>query len=81
MDDLERVGGDSGQPGADQERAFGVVERDQRRRAEEMALGLGEQTTDEMALLFINVIPDRFLDLPKFLRAMAGRRAAQGAAP
>jgi hypothetical protein len=41
----------------------------------------GEQTTDEMSLLFINVIPDRFLDIPKFLRAMAARRGALTANP
>jgi mono/diheme cytochrome c family protein len=44
-------------------------------------VGFGEQTTDEMALLFINVIPDRFLDIPKFLRSMASRRGALTAAP
>jgi hypothetical protein len=34
----------------------------------------GEQTTDEMSILFVNIIPDRFLDIPKFLRAMASSR-------
>jgi len=41
----------------------------------------GEQTTDEMCLLFVNIIPDRFRDIPAFLRAMVTRRSAVSATP
>jgi hypothetical protein len=40
----------------------------------------GEQTADEMCLLFVNIIPDHLLDIPKFLRAMASQRSAASAA-
>jgi hypothetical protein len=38
----------------------------------------GEQTEDEMALLFMNVIPDRLIDIPALLKAAFSRRREVG---
>ncbi len=43
-------------------------------------VGFGEQTEDEMALLFMNIIPDRLLDIPMLLKAALARRHQTGSA-